>query len=235
MKGGIALIMLALARAAAQPNRGDIKAVLCPDEEHASLGARAFAASIAADSAIVVESTDLQLGIEHSGRIRAWIETPTRRHRDDLVQGLRTRCLLPDPHFIGLAWATVDVPIPMVVIQREVLPGDDAWRIHQDLAADVAALTCAKTTWDVRESFCSDRDSTIYATVARHTRNRGLPAESARLASWTEAAVFASAGLPSVVFGPGGGGTHTEAEWLDVVQTEQALEVLLEVGLDYCA
>ena len=38
---------------------------------------------------------------------------------------------------------------------------------------------------------------------------------------WTDAALLSDAGIPSVVFGPGGGGIHETSEWLDLGSFEQ--------------
>ena len=49
---------------------------------------------------------------------------------------------------------------------------------------------------------------------------------------WTDAAVLGAAGIPSVLFGPGGAGLHSREEYVttqDVVTCRDALSRLIEV------
>jgi acetylornithine deacetylase len=62
----------------------------------------------------------------------------------------------------------------------------------------------------------------------------GLGARSAKvgMSFWTDAAVLGSAGIPSVLFGPGGAGLHSREEYvttIDVVTCRDALSRLIEV------
>lgn len=53
-------------------------------------------------------------------------------------------------------------------------------------------------------------------------------------AYWTDAALLADAGIPTVVFGPGGEGAHAAIEWLDLAELERSVEVLLTAARDWC-
>jgi acetylornithine deacetylase len=72
MKGGVAAMMVAAARAASAGLRGDILVACVADEEHASFGTEQVAARFTADAAIVTEPSHLQLTIAHRGF--AWFE-----------------------------------------------------------------------------------------------------------------------------------------------------------------
>jgi acetylornithine deacetylase len=72
MKSGIAALMIAGARAAARPHRGDILLALVADEEYASAGTEEVLRSYMADAAIVVEPTELDVKIAHRGFV--WAE-----------------------------------------------------------------------------------------------------------------------------------------------------------------
>ena len=52
---------------------------------------------------------------------------------------------------------------------------------------------------------------------------------------WTDAALFAAAGIPTVVFGPGGAGAHEQTEWVDLDDVERTAEILLRTALEFCA
>jgi acetylornithine deacetylase len=75
MKGSLAACMLAAAEAARRGLRGDVVLTAVCDEEFASVGTEAVAASIRADAAIVTEPTEMQLAIAHRGFVCFEIET----------------------------------------------------------------------------------------------------------------------------------------------------------------
>ena len=52
---------------------------------------------------------------------------------------------------------------------------------------------------------------------------------------WTDAAILAGAGIPSVVFGAGGEGAHAVVEWVDLEQVEQCAEILLANAQEFYA
>jgi acetylornithine deacetylase len=52
---------------------------------------------------------------------------------------------------------------------------------------------------------------------------------------WMESALFAQAGIPAVIFGPGGDGAHAIEEWADIAQTRQCADTLTSVIGAFCA
>jgi acetylornithine deacetylase len=75
MKGSLAACMLASAGATRGGLRGDVVLTAVSDEEFASVGTEAVAASIQADAAIVTEPTEMQLAVAHRGFVCFEIET----------------------------------------------------------------------------------------------------------------------------------------------------------------
>ena len=78
MKGSLAACMLASAEAARRGLRGDVILTAVADEEFASIGTEAVAASLTADAAIVTEPTDLQLAVAHRGFVHLEVEVQGR-------------------------------------------------------------------------------------------------------------------------------------------------------------
>jgi len=72
MKGGVAAILVAAARATADGLAGDIIVTLAADEEFGSRGTRDALAAFTADAAIVTEPSELNLVLAHRGF--AWFE-----------------------------------------------------------------------------------------------------------------------------------------------------------------
>ena len=51
---------------------------------------------------------------------------------------------------------------------------------------------------------------------------------------WAESAIFAAAGIPTVIFGPGGAGAHADVEWVDLGQLDRCVAALGEVVDSFC-
>lgn len=72
MKGGVAAMMVAAARAKAKRVRGDILVACVADEEYASFGTEEVVRHFKADAAIVTEPSHLEITIAHKGF--AWFD-----------------------------------------------------------------------------------------------------------------------------------------------------------------
>ena len=59
----------------------------------------------------------------------------------------------------------------------------------------------------------------------------GLPAEKVGMSFWTDAAVLGSAGIPTVLFGPGGAGLHGREEYVIVADVMACRDVLAKLAL----
>ena len=75
MKGSLAACMLAAAAVKRRGLRGDVIVTAVSDEEVASVGTEAIAASLRADAAIVTEPTELEVAVAHRGFVHLEIET----------------------------------------------------------------------------------------------------------------------------------------------------------------
>ena len=51
---------------------------------------------------------------------------------------------------------------------------------------------------------------------------------------WTDAALIAEAGIPTVLFGPVGAGAHAAEEWVDLASLERVRDVVLRTAIDWC-
>jgi acetylornithine deacetylase len=78
MKGSLAASMLAVAEARRHGLRGDVILTAVADEEFASIGTEAVAASLRADAAIVTEPTELQILVAHGGFVALEVEVHGR-------------------------------------------------------------------------------------------------------------------------------------------------------------
>jgi len=58
---------------------------------------------------------------------------------------------------------------------------------------------------------------------------RGLSSAPTGMSFWTDAAILAGAGIPSVLFGPGGAGLHSIEEYVTLADVDVCRDVLVEV------
>jgi acetylornithine deacetylase len=78
MKGSLAACLLAAVEAERRGIRGDVIVTAVADEEFASIGTEAVAASLSADAAIVTEPTDHSLAVAHRGFVHLEVEVKGR-------------------------------------------------------------------------------------------------------------------------------------------------------------
>jgi acetylornithine deacetylase len=95
-------------------------------------------------------------------------------------------------------------------------------REDRDFEAD-ARLTFARPAYEIPAGH------PLPGLVASALASFGLPAENVGMSFWTDAAVLGSAGIPTVLFGPGGAGLHGCEEYVivaDVIACRDALATL---------
>jgi len=63
---------------------------------------------------------------------------------------------------------------------------------------------------------------------------RGQPCEPGGVPFWTDAALLAEAGIPTILLGPCGQGLHSAQEWVDLASCQELAETLAAIAVDYC-
>ena len=63
---------------------------------------------------------------------------------------------------------------------------------------------------------------------------RSLPAAPIGMSFWTDAAVLSEAGIPSILFGPTGGGLHSIEEWVEIESVLTCRDALVTFARDWC-
>jgi acetylornithine deacetylase len=63
----------------------------------------------------------------------------------------------------------------------------------------------------------------------------GRPAELYGETYWMDAAFTQAAGIPTVVFGPGGEGAHSVEEWVDLASLDACAEGLVLAARELCS
>ncbi len=267
MKGGIAAMCVAAARAAQEGRlpREVLIAAVC-DEEFASIGTRhLLAGGLPADchpvAAIVTEPTRLAVVPAHKGFAlfefgvagraahgsRYDVGADANRRGARLIQALdeyerevlsrRTHPLLgrASLHVAmlsgGSGWSTYAEHC-VLRVERRTLPGEDASVVQREFEALCEPLREDGLDVHVRlECAQPPLDTAIDADMVRRLRAAcvasNVPDSVDGLWCWTDAALFAAAGIPAVCFGPGDiARAHSATEWVELDQLHAAERVL---------
>ncbi len=123
-------------------------------------------------------------------------------------------------------------------VERRTVPGETrhAAEAQMEQLLDEAKARGVKARVDirtdlVRDPFEADPESPVVRLLRRHRPQSRLYGDT----PWMDAALTQAAGIPTVVFGPGGAGAHSVEEWSDLDQVAGAVEVLVNVIQDFCA
>jgi acetylornithine deacetylase len=130
-----------------------------------------------------------------------------------------------------------------VSLERRTLPGEGAAHVEAELeglldrcrAAD-PDLEAAQRIRLVREPFEVDPEAEIAGLVrGAAAAELGATPPVAGASYWADAAFIAAAGIPTVMFGPGGEGAHATEEWVSLADTEAVTRTLVAVAGRLCA
>ena len=77
-------------------------------------------------------------------------------------------------------------------------------------------------------------DHDVVRTLAGVVLESGLQVRRRGASFWTDAAVLGHAGIPSVLFGPGGAGLHSTEEYVVVSDVLRCRDVLVECARRFC-
>lgn len=257
MKSGLAAAMSAVM--SVSDLSGDVVLTAVADEEGAGTGTKAFVESgVQVDAAIVTEPTDLGVAIAHKGFVGFEVEvhgraahgsrpeegvdailgmgpvlTALRALDSDLQMGRRHPLLGTESLHASLIEGGQEFS---TYPERCLVKGE--WRTLPGGADVEARLRDAVAKSDVDASlrvlfrgdaFEVEPDHEIVRLLTKHagTDLIGLP-------YWADSATLAGAGIPTVLFGPRGGGAHASDEWVDLPSVATTRDVLVAVATEFC-
>jgi acetylornithine deacetylase len=166
----------------------------------------------------------------------AQVVAALERYANQIVPALGEHPLLGRPSLsVGLIAGGISVNVVpddcSIEIDRRMLPGEDeraAWQqameyVTRDLPPQI------RLEYDEPHqavpALAQDGNQELAERVSRAARAAGGPGRSIGVPYGTDAPAFASAGIPTVVFGPGSiAQAHTVDEWIAVEQLEAATE-----------
>jgi acetylornithine deacetylase len=271
MKGSLAASMLATAEAVRRGLRGDVILTAVADEEFASIGTEAIAASIRAAAAIVTEPTEMQLVVAHGGFVAMEIEVRGRAAHgswphlgidaiakmgrvlvgiEELDRRLRAN---PTHAYVGSGSIHASLieggqefssyPARCVLqAERRTIPGETADLAEHELREILETAGEGDLEFSAELRIPSSReplevieDAEIVTVVRRQAAEvLGAAPELVGGSWWADSALLASAGIPTVLFGPIGEGAHAGVEWVDVASLEHCVEIYRKVAAEIC-
>jgi len=255
MKGAIAAILLAAAQATGL--RGDVIVTAVADEELGSIGTEAVLERVHADAAIVVEPTELRLAIAHRGFVGFELETAgvaAHGSRPDLgvdaivkmgsvlvALGQLDKQLQAGPRHSLVGPGSLHASLIeggqefssyparcLLTGERRTIPGETVEQVERELReiAGDAALRVGIS----REPFEAPSEHPFVELVRSAAGTR----EHAGVPFWTDAALIAAAGVPTVLYGPAGEGAHAVVEWVDLASLQRVRDVVLRTAVEWC-
>jgi acetylornithine deacetylase len=125
--------------------------------------------------------------------------------------------------------------------ERRTLPGEssDVARIEAD--AILAELTREDPEFDAeatlvfgRDAYEIDPGSQLPALLIDAANAAGCQSSIAGMTFWTDAAILGAAGIPAVLFGPGGAGLHSIEEYVIVDDVLRCRDALASLARAWC-
>ena len=129
----------------------------------------------------------------------------------------------------------------LLQMERRTLPGESE-RVALDEAEAIlaavrrddpdvmgsAALTFGRSPYEI------DRTHPLPGMLATAAAGVGHTAKHVGMTFWTDAAILGAAGIPSVLFGPGGAGLHSTEEYVRVRDVEICRDALVALTRAFC-
>ena len=119
-------------------------------------------------------------------------------------------------------------------MERRTVDGEDEAVVLQEVRDLLAALRHADPEFSAdahveafRPAYCLDPQHALPSAVAAALTSAGHPGTPQGMSFWTDAAVLAAAGIPSILFGPGGAGLHSISEYVNIDDVYVCRDILI--------
>lgn len=191
----------------------------------------------------------------HGSRFKEGVDANMRMGRflaqlDNLEQELRNRPAHPlvGPPSLHAARIRGGLEIStyaahcLLEIERRTNPGETESQATAEIQSIIDRLESDDPTFKAslkatfwREPFEVGEEALLVKILEDSMTNQlgSKPAHSGQT-FWTDAALFAAAGMETVLVGPVGNGLHSEEEWVDLQSVVDLAHILAETAIKYC-
>jgi len=124
-------------------------------------------------------------------------------------------------------------------LERRTISGETESAVTRELDDILEGLRAVDPEFDAALTPLFARPS--YEVAANHDLPRALRAAAGGydkpvgMSFWTDAAVLGSAGIPAVLFGPGGAGLHSVEEYVEIGDVLRCRDALAALARGWCA
>jgi acetylornithine deacetylase/succinyl-diaminopimelate desuccinylase family protein len=126
-------------------------------------------------------------------------------------------------------------------LERRTIPGEGAdepieevRRILSALASADREFEAASTPMFARPPYELPHGHPLAGMLADAAAGAGCRPELVGMSFWTDAAVLGEAGIPSVLFGPGGAGLHSTREYVNISEVLTCRDALARLAYVWC-
>lgn len=180
--------------------------------------------------------------IAHMGRVLGALEALDRRLQDGPRHPLlATGSLHASTISGGREWSSYP-DFCRLQVERRTVPGETVQRVAGEVRQALAALAAAdpyvraelKVVF-ARSPLELDAAHPLPSALAQALGQAGRPTACAGTTFWTDAAILAEAGIPSVNFGPGGAGLHSVEEYVRIEEVQVCRDLLISLARRFCS
>ncbi len=108
-------------------------------------------------------------------------------------------------------------------------------RILEDLRREDREFNATAKFLFSRPPYLTPADHDLPELIESALARRAVPTSRAGMSFWTDAAVLGEAGIPSIVFGPGGAGLHSTIEYVLASDVLTCRDALIDLARDFCS
>ena len=127
-----------------------------------------------------------------------------------------------------------------LMLERRTLPGEPLGVALAEVQEILESLRAADAEFEAeargmlgRDGYEIDPTARLPSLLVGAAKSAGYSSSPVGMTFWTDAAILGGAGIPSVLFGPGGAGLHSAEEYVRVDDVKVCRDVLTALARDF--
>lgn len=127
-------------------------------------------------------------------------------------------------------------------VERRTLPGETPEMVEAEVQELLDSLQRSDPSFkgtlrrgiDRAPMETPEKDPIVTSIKEAAAKVLSTPLQISGVPFWTDAATLWAKGIPTVLFGPSGGGAHAVEEWVDLASVQTCAEIYLATAVDFC-